>query len=68
MTNRHFLSAIILLVVLASCKLQQKEATQDNLRLWYNHPADATVKDKPYNWTDDPEWLKALPLGMDRWV
>ena len=33
------------------------------LKLWYDHPADATVQDTPYDWKDDPEWLKALPLG-----
>jgi len=35
----------------------------DSLKLWYNTPADATVKDNPRSWKDDPEWLKALPLG-----
>ena len=34
-----------------------------NLKLWYDKPADASVVDDPNGWRDDPEWLKALPLG-----
>lgn len=33
------------------------------LKLWYLSPADASVKDGTDAWTDDVEWLKALPLG-----
>lgn len=33
------------------------------LKLWYDKPADASVSDDPNGWKDDPEWLKALPLG-----
>lgn len=33
------------------------------LTLWYNTPANATVRDQPVGYKDDPEWLKALPLG-----
>lgn len=34
-----------------------------NLKLWYNQPANASVPDDANGWKDDPEWLKALPLG-----
>ena len=34
-----------------------------SLRLWYSQPADASAPDSPNGWQDDPEWLKALPLG-----
>jgi alpha-L-fucosidase 2 len=37
--------------------------SHDDLRLWYRQPADASVPDHPDGWHDDPEWLKALPLG-----
>jgi alpha-L-fucosidase 2 len=33
------------------------------LKLWYDHPADASAKDSPDGWKDNAEWLKALPLG-----
>lgn len=46
---------------LLSCTRQTEKT--DNLKLWYNQPADATVADDPNGWKDDPEWLKALPLG-----
>ncbi len=36
---------------------------EKNLRLWYDHPADAQIADNNNAWKDDPEWLKALPLG-----
>jgi len=40
---------------------QGKETT--HLKLWYDSPANASVADDPNGWKDDPEWLKALPLG-----
>ncbi len=43
---------------------QKKDGpVQKSLKLWYQQPADASVEDNPYSWRDDPEWLKALPLG-----
>ncbi|MDN5215004.1 glycoside hydrolase N-terminal domain-containing protein [Fulvivirgaceae bacterium BMA12] len=33
------------------------------LKLWYDKPADASISDDPNGWKDDPEWLRALPLG-----
>ncbi|MBK6284733.1 MAG: glycoside hydrolase family 95 protein [Draconibacterium sp.] len=53
-----FLFAIFSLL---SCSTETRET--DNWKLWYNQPADATVADDPNGWKDDPEWLKALPLG-----
>ena len=34
-----------------------------HLKLWYNQPADALIPDDKNGWKDDPQWLKALPLG-----
>ncbi len=51
-----------ILIIFGSC--QESETTKKTtLKLWYQQPADATVKDIPYKWKDDPEWLKALPLA-----
>ncbi|PSR55545.1 alpha-L-fucosidase [Adhaeribacter arboris] len=37
---------------------------QPSLKLWYTKPANAQAAEDPKNgWKDDPEWLKALPLG-----
>ena len=47
-------------VILSSCVPQK---AQSDLKLWYNEPANASVKDSPDGWKDDTEWLKALPLG-----
>ncbi|MFT3949005.1 MAG: glycoside hydrolase family 95 protein [Agriterribacter sp.] len=32
-------------------------------KLWYTKPADASVKDVNEGWKNDEEWLKALPVG-----
>ncbi len=55
------LLATVLLVLVFACT--QNTPPETNLKLWYDEPALATVPDKPYNTQDDPEWLKALPLG-----
>ena len=34
-----------------------------DLKLWYRHPANASVPDDLKSGKDDPEWLKALPIG-----
>ncbi|WP_430972174.1 glycosyl hydrolase family 95 catalytic domain-containing protein [Sunxiuqinia rutila] len=60
--KRH-LSSLFIMLVLFSCTNEKKETSSKALKLWYNQPADATVKDSPDGWKDDPEWLKALPLG-----
>ncbi|HOW85208.1 MAG TPA: glycoside hydrolase family 95 protein [Candidatus Aminicenantes bacterium] len=32
-------------------------------KLWYDRPADAAAPDIRDGWRNDPEWLKALPVG-----
>lgn len=32
-------------------------------KLWYKAPASATATDSKDGWNNDPEWLKALPIG-----
>lgn len=51
-----------LLISLASCKKQDTTGIAP-LKLWYQQPARASVVDDSDGWKDDPEWLKALPLG-----
>lgn len=36
---------------------------QQDLRLWYREPANASAMDSKNPWESDPEWLKALPIG-----
>ncbi len=59
---------VAVLITCGSCvndadKTSQSLTEKDNYKLWYNQPADATTKDDPNGWKDDPEWLRALPLG-----
>ena len=39
------------------------EKNDQNLKLWYDSPADATAEDNPNGWRDDMHWLSSLPLG-----
>ena len=54
------LVAIFTLLCIISCNEGKQET---HLRLWYSQPADASIEDSPNGWSDDPEWLNALPLG-----
>ena len=53
---------IALLIICGACQ-NPGSAHKPHLKLWYQQAADATATDNPYAWKDDPEWLKALPLG-----
>jgi alpha-L-fucosidase 2 len=50
-----------LLLGLLSCSTAPK--TERPLRVWYNQTANSTVADVKEGWANDPEWLKALPVG-----
>lgn len=54
---------VFTLFLMISCNSVKTDSEKSNLKLWYNQPADASVPDDPNGWKDDPEWLKALPLG-----
>jgi alpha-L-fucosidase 2 len=57
---------IILFIILVLCAIvpeYSKAQNTSSVKLWYHHPADASVKDDSNGWRDDPEWLKSLPLG-----
>lgn len=55
----------LLLFLVLVCPAARIVAADDGpkMKLWYQSPADASVKDGTDAWTDDVEWLKALPLG-----
>ncbi|HOF21349.1 MAG TPA: glycoside hydrolase N-terminal domain-containing protein, partial [Bacteroidales bacterium] len=59
---RTNLSAILIAGIIIFLPLSCREKT-GSLRLWYDHPADASVPDTGDGWRNDPEWLKALPVG-----
>ncbi len=62
MNKSIFLLLIAIVWAIGSCQYTEPEQ-ESSLKLWYQHPANATVEDNPYEWKDDPEWLKALPLA-----
>ncbi|MBP7554728.1 MAG: glycoside hydrolase family 95 protein [Chitinophagaceae bacterium] len=55
--NRFFLLLFLLLLITNTALLAQPA------RLWYRQPANALVPDTMPPYSDDPEWIKALPLG-----
>ena len=57
----RFFYLITLITTLLSCQQTPPESTK--LVLWYDQPAESSVPDSKDVWGDDPEWLKALPLG-----
>ena len=56
------LQFIVIIVIISSCE-QSNTTNTNSHKLWYQQPANALVVDDPNGWKDDPEWLKALPLG-----
>ena len=63
MKSHQSLLMALALFLLWSCQPATNDIKESTLKLWYDEPADATVPDNPNGWQDDPEWLKALPLG-----
>ena len=63
MRVRNISALLILGIIAIACNDLKEGKEQTHLKLWYDKPADASVLDDPYGWKDDPEWLKALPLG-----
>ena len=58
---RRLLIIFLLQIVLGEFVFAQ--LAQHQLKLWYNQPANSVIADDPNPTKDDPEWLKALPLG-----
>jgi alpha-L-fucosidase 2 len=56
---KKLLSSIFLIIFSLSVFAQQ----QVPLKIWYDRPADASVIDKTKGWENNPEWLKAHPVG-----
>lgn len=56
------LTSIGIVIILSSCQ-KQYATISSPLKLWYHQPAKSSVADDANAWKDDPEWLKALPLG-----
>ncbi len=55
---------VIFLSIFFSCSLINLIGQDSTpLKLWYDSPANSTIKDDISTYKDDPEWLKALPLG-----
>ncbi len=55
--------AILLTLAAISCKAPKENDKSPKYRLWYKQPANASIPDQQNGWGNDPEWLKALPVG-----
>jgi hypothetical protein len=60
---RNPIAFVFILVTFISCGLHKESNIAPKLRLWYVHPANASIPDQQNGWGNDPEWLKALPVG-----
>lgn len=60
MKSIRLLLLIIFIFLIQSC---HSDRHSDDLHIWYDQPANASIPDDPNGWKNDPEWLKALPLG-----
>lgn len=56
-------TAITFFLVLLLINSSRLSGQNNDQKLWYDHPANASVKDTSSGWINDPEWLKALPVG-----
>jgi alpha-L-fucosidase 2 len=67
MTNHTCLLKIslwcLLLFFQLGCNMHLAKQPIKSVKLWYSQPANASIADHPNGWHNDPEWLKALPLG-----
>jgi len=54
---------LILSVALGFIGCTSDNKTENGLRIWYDEPAFSSVADLKEGWKNDPEWLKALPVG-----
>ena len=55
------LCVFVAIVGLCSCSRESEPGAA--LKVWYGQPADASVADRGDGWKNDPEWIKALPVG-----
>jgi alpha-L-fucosidase 2 len=58
--NPAVLSLISLALYLNSFN---SSAGNDILKIWYSQPADVSISDNGNGWINEPEWLKAFPMG-----
>jgi alpha-L-fucosidase 2 len=59
--NTRPLIVMALTALAAGCAAPARRSNP--VKLWYAQPADASAQDVRDGWRNDPEWLKALPVG-----
>jgi alpha-L-fucosidase 2 len=60
--NAKTVVLLFLLLIIRNNLLCQSTAVE-NVRLWYNEPARSSTADLKNGKENDPEWIKALPVG-----
>jgi alpha-L-fucosidase 2 len=59
--KRNLLIVSVVMIMLGYGCGQDKNGK--SIKLWYAQPANASIADGKNGWNNDPEWLKALPIG-----
>jgi alpha-L-fucosidase 2 len=60
MFSKTLFSWVVLIVFFNQIFAQQNNPP---LYVWYKQPANAKIADVNKGWNNDPEWLKAFPIG-----
>ena len=63
MNYRSLVTALLMSLMLCSCLAVKKENKNSAFSIWYDEPANSSTADVKNGWQNDPEWLKALPIG-----
>ncbi len=53
----------LLLIGMGMLSLTVNSQNTNPVSIWYDKPANAATPDLKTGWENDPEWLKALPIG-----
>ena len=53
----------LLLIGMGMLSLTVNSQNNHAVRIWYDKPANSMIPDNHAGWENDPEWLKALPIG-----
>ncbi|SFT12808.1 alpha-L-fucosidase 2 [Zhouia amylolytica] len=61
--SKLYLPILVLIVLVSSCNPAKNNEELQTLKLWFDEPANALQADPENGWKNNPEWMKAVPLG-----
>lgn len=61
--SKLYIPLLVFIFIIIGCSSKEENNEVHTLKLWYDAPANALEEDSENGWKNNPEWLKALPLG-----